>query len=166
MRIGGVLVVERDVELRDSLRELLREAGYASVGVSDLGLAQDVLRHSPCPLVVLVEHGDPRFHAEALVAAATASSGQDDQASQVGQHAYVLLSTHPVDAPRLRNPYTRHAVPVVALPRDLEILTSAVELAARRLRKRSRAPGNRRETGSVAYTEPGGVTQVVSLLPG
>jgi DNA-binding NtrC family response regulator len=128
-----VLVVERDIELRDSLRDLLREAGYASVGVSDLELAQDVLQHSPCPLVVLVEHGDPRFHTEALVAAATASPGQANPAS----HAYVLLSTHPDVAPHLRNPYTRHAVPVVALPGDLDRLAGAVEHAARRLQKRS-----------------------------
>jgi DNA-binding NtrC family response regulator len=131
-RIRGVLVIEQDVELRENLRELLHTAGYASVGVSDLDLAWDVLQLSPQPLVVLVEHGDPRFPAEALVEAASAVSGQ---AGYVG-HAYVLLSTHPEDAPHLRNPSTQHAVPVVEIPSDIDRLTGAVEAAFRRLRRR------------------------------
>lgn len=133
MSIGGVLVIEQDVELRDSLRELLHEAGYVSVGVSDLDFAWEVLEFSPSPLVVLVEHGDPRFHADALVKAAIATTGHAGEA----HHAYVLLSTHPEYAPHLRNPYTQRMVPVVELPASLDQLTSAVEEAARRLAKRS-----------------------------
>lgn len=133
MNMGGVLVIERDVSLRDNLQELLHEAGYASVGVSDLDFAWEILQFSPVPLVVLVEHGDPRFHAEALVEAAIASW---DHADQKG-HAYVLLSTQPANAPHLRNPITRHGVPVLELPGDLDRLTRAVEDAAARLYKRS-----------------------------
>lgn len=135
MPIGGVLIIEQDAELRESLRELLHAVGYASVGVSDLDLAWDVLRLSPQPLVVLVEHGDPRFPAEALVEAASALAGQDVQDGQA-RHVYVLLSTHPEDAPHLRNPTTQQMAPVVALPDGLDQLPGVVEDAARRLRRR------------------------------
>lgn len=127
--IGGVLVVEQDVALRDDLRELLHEAGYNSVGVSDLDFAREVLECSPFPMVVLVEHGDPRFHADALVEAAIATAERPGEA----RHAYVLLSTHPADAPHLRNPYTQRMVPVVELPSSLDRLTREVGDAARRL---------------------------------
>ena len=92
----GVLVVARGALLRDTLRDLLQEAGYRSVGLGDLALAWEALQVSPAPLVVLVEHGDPRFPCEALVAAAGA----------LPRHAYVFVSTRPEQAPQLRNPHT------------------------------------------------------------
>lgn len=127
----GVLVVARDALLCETLRDLLQEAGYTSVGVCALDLAWEALQTSPAPLVVLVEHGDPRFPCEALVAAASA----------LPPHAYVFVSTRPEQAPQLRNPHTQRLVPVVAIPQDIALLTSQVDEACAYLRRGPTGPG-------------------------
>ena len=127
----GVLVVARDALLRDTLRDLLQEAGYRSVGLGDLALAWEALQVSPAPLVVLVEHGDPRFACEALVAAA----------GVLPPHACVFVSTRPEQAPQLRNPHTRRRVPVVAIPQDIAWLTSQVDEACACLPQGPTGPG-------------------------
>lgn len=118
-----VLVVERDVTLRDTLEEALHETGYATAGVGDIDLARSALQISPYPLVVLVGHGDPSVHDHSLV----------EEASALPPHAYLLLSTRPDQAPLVLNPHTQRVVPIVAEPCDLEALFTLVDAAFTRL---------------------------------
>ena len=123
MQVRRVLVVAQDVELRDSLQDWLHVAGYTCVGVSNLELAWELLRLSAHPMVVMVEQGDNQFSGETLVMGA----------GVLPVHGYVLLSTLPGRAPRLFNPHTRHRVPVLAIPEDLNQLPDVIDDTARRL---------------------------------
>ena len=123
MQVRRVLVVTQDAELRDSLQDWMHVAGYTCVGVSDLELAWELLRLSEHPMVVMVEQGDDRFSGEALVMAA----------GILPTHGYVLLSTETGHAPRLYNPHTRHRVPVLAIPEDLNQLPDVIDDTAHRL---------------------------------
>lgn len=121
--VTRALVVESDVILRDTLELLLEDAGYATAGVGEVGLAQAALQVSPYPLVVLVGHGDPLVTGLSLV----------ERAGSLPPHAYLLLSTYPQAAPSVRNPHTNHAVPVLSVPDDVDTLLARVAEAAGRL---------------------------------
>lgn len=118
------LVVERDTTLRQTLQEVVREAGYASIGVDDLPLARMTLRASPSPLIVLLGHGDPRVHLDALA----------DAVNALPQHVYLILTTRPDLAPRIFNTRTDRTVPVLAVPCDLDTLLASISDAVQRLR--------------------------------
>lgn len=102
---------------------LLDEAGYATDCVGDVGLALEMLRDSPHPMVVVIGHGEP--HVEGLTIL--------EQAGSLPPHAYLLLSTAPQVAPSISNPHTLYLVPVMAEPLDMDTLLACVDEAARRL---------------------------------
>src|SRR5579859_6984919 len=117
------LVVEQDATLRETLKLMLEDAGYVTVGVGEVGPALLALLVSPHPLVVLVGHGSPQVADLSLM----------EQVGSLPPHAYLLLSTHPQAAPSVHNPHTKRTVPVVAVPDDVETLLARVAEAVGRL---------------------------------
>jgi DNA-binding NtrC family response regulator len=124
-KMTRVLVVEPDNDLRDTLETALNDAGYTVAGVAEMDLARAALRVSEHSLVVLV----------GTCAAGQPASCLAGNAGCYPPHAYVMLSTSPQHVPDLQNPHTRHHVPILAAPFELDDLLATVSAAGERLER-------------------------------
>jgi DNA-binding NtrC family response regulator len=118
-----VLVVEQDVDLQGVLGKVLKHAGYRVVMCSDMTVATGLLHLAPRPLVVILSHGERSQEALQLLMVA----------HTLPAHAYVLLSSHPQQAPLHFNPHTQAFVPVVPMPLEVDLLLARVAEATWRL---------------------------------
>ena len=123
------LVVDDDQEIRDALRAVLVDEGYA-VAVAHSGAeALAMLRQMPAPVVVLFDYLMPAGDGLHLLA-----SVAEDATLQRG-HAYVCLAARPrqmLPAPFIAL-MDRLDVPFVAKPFDLQTVLTIVDASARRL---------------------------------
>lgn len=120
-----VLVVEPDADLSVTLRLILEDAGYTVSSLADGTRAVDILRRAPASLLVLLSHGGPVCAGDRVLA----------QVHILPPHGYLLLSTSPTKAPWTWNPHTRHVVPVMPEPFDIELLLKRIGEVDGRLTK-------------------------------
>lgn len=136
------LVVEDDEGIREVLRDLLEDAGYAVQDAADGEAALAILRTSAHGLVVVLDNLLPGLDGAELLAALhsgdtgdTGGSGEGDtEAGPGARHAYVLVTASPQKiTPELAARLARLSAPVVAKPFDIATLIAAVDEAAKRL---------------------------------
>ncbi|HEY7779888.1 MAG TPA: response regulator [Ktedonobacterales bacterium] len=132
-----ILVVEDDKDTRDALRYLLEDAGYAMAEAADGLQALDALRASPDSLVALLDLDLPRLDGTGVLREVT----RDRRLA--ARHAFIVMTA--VSYSRYQAAEELCAalsIPVIPKPFDVEVLLDAVTLAAQRLPKAPRVPGD------------------------
>jgi CheY-like chemotaxis protein len=132
--MARVLIVDDDEGIREVLRDLLDEAGYAVAEAEDGAAGLAMLRASPEPLVVLLDYRMPEMDGGAVLRA-VAEEGLDTR------HAYALLlaSPHLLDRdPDVQIQANRAHIPVVPKPFDMDTLLCLVATLAAQLEPASR----------------------------
>jgi CheY-like chemotaxis protein len=124
-----ILVAEDDAILRQSLRDLFEEEGYAVLEAADGRQALELLRTSPQPSVAVLDQLMPTLSGEEVLYAVA----KDRRLRR--RHAFVLVSGAPHLSRRLRlmRVLTQLAVQRVAKPFDIDVLLDAVAQATRRV---------------------------------
>lgn len=123
--LPGVLLVEDDQDIRDTLRMALEDEGY-EVSVAEDGIeALNLLRRSLTPLVVALDLRMPRLNGDALL------RHLNKREHLPAQHTYLLVTANRelLSAASLRL-LKRMDVPVVSKPFDLNDLLDLVARAA------------------------------------
>lgn len=124
-----VLVVDDNQDIRETLRLALEDEGYAVLEASDGLAALDILRDSPRPLVVLLDHIMPGIDGVATLDLI----GRDERLAR--RHAYLMLTaSSTVGSPEIVTQHAEVEVPLVSKPFDLDDLLGAVARAADSLR--------------------------------
>jgi CheY-like chemotaxis protein len=126
--MARVLIVERDDDIRESLRTLLELSGYSVVVATSMAVGLGILEESAEPLVVLCSNARPTH---ARLTGFFAHVAED--AGLAGRHGYICLSTSPDRLPpELRALVERLAVPVIGKPFDMyTVLERVMDVAAR-----------------------------------
>lgn len=81
-----ILVVDDDASIRETLRDLLEDAGYTVAEARDGLLAMDYLRKAPDPVIVLLDLMMPRMDGAAVLGAVAGDSGR------LRRHAYIMMT--------------------------------------------------------------------------
>lgn len=124
-----MLVVDDNQDIRETVRLTLEDEGYTVLEAADGLAALDVLRDSPVPLVVLLDHIMPGMDGVATLD----SIGRDERLAR--RHAYLMMTADSsVSAPEIVTPSVELAVPLVSKPFDIDDLLDAVAKAAESLR--------------------------------
>lgn len=120
-----VLVVDDDATIRETLRELLEDAGYHVHEASDGIAALRALRTSEQPLIAPVDLKMPRMDGRELLA----TVASDPYLAR--RHAYALVTANP-DTQTLDFSWllTQLSVPVLAKPFELDDILALVAAAA------------------------------------
>lgn len=128
MAISWAMIIDDDRGIRETLRQVLEDAGYQVLEAADGAAALDLLRDTPHRLVALVDLMMPKLDGERLLAAVA------DDPRLATQHGYILATASP-NTLRLSfvNTLTRLAVPVLYKPFDIDVLVETVAQVARRL---------------------------------
>lgn len=127
--MADILIVERDEELRETLRRLLADAGHTVLSEPDGISALTTLAQHPRPLVALVgDTADTEYNAHLLLTLLTVGFIPT-------AHAYILVTaTRPRALPAaVRYLCATHHIPVVHTPIVIDALLTTVALAADRL---------------------------------
>lgn len=139
-----VLIVDDDPDIRDTLRLVLEDEGYAVQAACDGAMALDLLRRSPYPMVVLTNHNMPRLDGPGLLSFVS----QDPSLLQRDAFIYMTAGNR-IIAPDVARTLHELRAPVLRKPFDIEQLTQAVTEAASRLHH-SPDDGTEGECGSPA----------------
>lgn len=119
-----VLVVDDNADIRATVRLLLEDEGYGVLEATDGQDALRLLRHSPSPLIVLLDHIMPGMDGMETLDTIAA----DPVLARC--HTYIMLTadgrTEPV---RLASDGDAWSVPVLAKPFDLDDLLTVVARA-------------------------------------
>src|SRR5215469_12867095 len=111
-----VLVVDDDLDIRVTLREVLEDEGYEVIEASDGIAALRALRASTHPMVVLLDLMMPRLDGEGVLAEVVGDR-------HLRRHVYLLVTArHSTLPPTLRAALQRLSVPVLSKPVDLDHL--------------------------------------------
>jgi DNA-binding NtrC family response regulator len=121
--MSSVLLVGQEKSLSEVLCDVLQEASYDVTVCADAFCALNMLRVATAPVVVILSHGGHSQEWERMLAAV----------AELPRHAYLVLSTHPEEAPAQWNPHMQAYVPVVPMPFDMDILLAQVAEAVARL---------------------------------
>ena len=122
-----VLVVDDDTAIRQMLRLVLEDEGYAVREAMDGIEALAALRVSARPLVVLLDLMMPRLGGDGVLAAVTAKS------NLATRHAYILMTASAGWPEACGAMLARLDAAMVLKPFDLDELVGLVAQAARRL---------------------------------
>lgn len=123
-----VLIVDDDPDIRDTLRLVLEDEGYAVQAACDGMMALDILHRSPYPLVVLTNHNMPRLDGPGLL------SFISQDPSLLRRDAFIYMTAaNRIIAPDVARTLHELGAPVLRKPFDIEQLTQAVADAASRL---------------------------------
>ena len=134
------LIVDDDEGIRETLAAILANEGYAVLEARDGVEALALLQVFPHALVVLLDLWMPRLGGEGVLAAVAADT---DLASR---HAFVMVTARIVaGSPELQRLLAVLAVPLIHKPFDIDVLLSAVAVAARRLPSAGRGAKGRRQ---------------------
>lgn len=125
---GTVLVVDDDLDIRDTLCLLLSDAGYEAVGCESGREALEVLRASQRPMVVLLDLLMPDVNGIDVL-----ESVEADQ-TLATRHAYVLMTADSRMQPETRPAlFQSLAVDLIHKPFDVDVILDVVAEAERRL---------------------------------
>lgn len=123
-----VLVVDDDEPIRETVRGILEDVGYAVIEAGDGLEALERMRADGAPRVVLLDLRMPRMDGGGVLRAVAAD------AALASHHAIVLMTANlPSVSPDVDQLLERLQVPVVTKPFDLDVLLDAVALAEQRL---------------------------------
>lgn len=123
-----VLVVDDDHAIRDTLRLVLEEEGYAVTDAPDGEAALDTLRSTSEPQVVLLDLRMPRLDGGRVL-----SIVQED-VRLAGRDIFILITANLTTLPlAIATLLDRLDVPVLPKPFDMDELLAVVAAAARRL---------------------------------
>lgn len=124
-----VLIVDDDEAIRDSLRLVLEDAGYATRDAADGETALACLREAGPGMIVLLDLIMPGLDGEELLAVIAGD------ACLSTRHAYILMTAaHQRLTPDVTSTLARISAPILEKPFDLDALLSLVAQAAARLR--------------------------------
>lgn len=124
-----VLVVDDNLDIRETIRLALEDEGYAVLEASDGASALDILRESPLRLVVLLDQIMPGVDGIATLDII----GRDERLAR--RHAYLMMTANSsIRGPEIVAPGVELEVPLVTKPFDIDDLLGAVEQAAATLR--------------------------------
>lgn len=130
--VGGtarVLVVDDDPAIREALRALLEDAGYAVDEARDGEAALALLtERTIVPYVVLTDHQMPRLDGARMLRRIASDP------ALVARHAYLLMTASNRHAdPEVRRTLAALDAPIIRKPFDLDEIVAAVDTAARRI---------------------------------
>jgi DNA-binding response OmpR family regulator len=124
-----VLIVDDDPDIRESLREILAEAGYAVSEAPDGSVALDKIQTAPEPTVVLLDLLLPELDGAALLGIVARNH------RLAMRHSFILMTGKPLVAfPVLKKLAADMGASIVSKPFDLPMLLDVVAHAADRLR--------------------------------
>lgn len=115
MRSPAALVVDDDAMIRETLRQILEDEGYAVAQAPDGVAALEILRSTPARLVVLLDVMMPQLDGCGVLRAVT------DDLQLMSQHRYVIMTAitlndamtqmmQQVGAPLLSKPFSVEAL--------------------------------------------------------
>ena len=118
----GILVVDDDEPIRNTLLDLFEDTGYAVTGAPDAAQALNILHGSPAPRVVVLDHLMPMLDGDALIRAIRAEA---DLAART-RIVYLTAVAHalPANVVQLLHDLS---IPVVHKPFDTGELLAVVE---------------------------------------
>lgn len=125
---AAVLVVDDDWAIRESLRLMLEDAGYAVAEARDGEEALNTLRSAPDPRVVLLDLMMPRVSGEEVLG---------DVLRDARMHARTAFIVITADTgritPALRQQLGAQGIPILAKPLDIDDVLAHVASAEQRL---------------------------------
>jgi CheY-like chemotaxis protein len=126
--MAQILVVDDDPPIRETLRFLLEDVGYAVVEAPDGLVALQVLRASAAPMVVLLDAMMPRMNGYHVLSAVSGDP-------RLARHAFIMLTASP-QARTIALGDLRHqmATPFLEKPFDLDEMLELVQRTEKRLR--------------------------------
>lgn len=123
-----VLVVDDDEAIRESVRVMLEDEGYAVLEAEDGAVALGILRTSPAPIVVITNHRMPHLDGPGLIDAVH----RDLRLS--ARHALIYMTANAeLISPTLRGELHDLQSAILAKPFLVSSLLDAVSAAAERL---------------------------------
>lgn len=133
-RTPTVLIVDDDPNIRETLREILRDEGYSTQEAADGIEAMDALLLTPERVIVLLDLMMPRMTGWDVLSLVT------EHEQLVSHHAFIVMTANKYAAaasatdPYFANLLQRHGVPILEKPFDLDRLLDYVAKSAGRLR--------------------------------
>jgi CheY-like chemotaxis protein len=122
----SVLIVDDDISIRETLRSLLEDAGYAVFEVQDGLQALDYLRKTPSPMIVLLDLMMPRLDGAGLLGAVAGDT------RRLVRHRYILMTaSHETLSLAFVHLLSDLTVPVLHKPFDIDKLLAII--ASRKL---------------------------------
>jgi len=122
----SVLIVDDDISIRETLRSLLEDAGYAVFEVQDGLQALDYLRKTPSPMIVLLDLMMPRLDGAGLLGAV------EGDTRRLVRHRYILMTaSHETLSLAFVHLLSDLTVPVLHKPFDIDKLLEII--ASRKL---------------------------------
>jgi CheY-like chemotaxis protein len=126
---AGVLVVDDDRAIRETLRFMLEDADYDVRDAADGVAALDVLRASRQPLVVLLDLMMPRLDGTGVLRTVS------EERQLATRHAYIVVTANmQAFTPAFTSLLSWLDAEVMRKPFDMDVLLDQVDRAARRLR--------------------------------
>jgi CheY-like chemotaxis protein len=123
-----VLIVDDDPDIREVLRGILEEAGYAVSEAPDGSVALDKIQAAPEPMVVLLDLLLPELDGAALLGIVARNH------RLAMRHSFILMTGKPLVAfPVLKRLASDMGASIVSKPFDLPMLLDVVSHAAARL---------------------------------
>ena len=120
-RKPNILVVDDDASIRETLRELLEDAGYSVTEAHDGLQALEYLRKSPAPVVVLLDLMMPRMDGSAVLGAVAGDLGR------LRRHAYIMMTAgHQTMSLAFAHLLTDLEVEVIHKPFDIDQLLDLI----------------------------------------
>lgn len=125
-----VLILDDDPWVRESIRFLMHDDGYAVLEAEDATQALELMRAQPGLIIVL-----DLLLREGSGFQVLAALANDD--ALAAHHAAIVCTAHKSKAedigPRFASMLERLEIPFIAKPFDIDALSAAVDVAARRL---------------------------------
>jgi len=122
----SVLIVDDDISIRETLRSLLEDAGYAVFEVQDGLQALDYLRKTPSLMIVLLDLMMPRLDGAGLLGAVAGDT------RRLVRHRYILMTaSHETLSLAFVHLLSDLTVPVLHKPFDIDKLLEII--ASRKL---------------------------------
>ena len=120
-RKPNILVADDDASIRETLRELLEDAGYSVTEAHDGLQALEYLRKSPAPVVVLLDLMMPRMDGSAVLGAVAGDLGR------LRRHAYIMMTAgHQTMSLAFAHLLTDLEVEVIHKPFDIDQLLDLI----------------------------------------
>jgi len=122
----SILIVDDDTDIREPLRSVLEDAGYAVFEAHDGLQALDYLRKTPSSMIVLLDLMMPRLDGAGLLGAVAGDT------RRLQRHRYILMTaSHQTLGLAFVHLLSDLSVPVVHKPFDMEKLLEII--ASRKL---------------------------------
>ncbi len=117
----SVLVVDDDTSIRETLRYLLEDAGYAVIEAQDGLQALDFLRKAPGPVVVLLDLMMPQMDGAGLLGTVAGDT------RRLRRHNYILMTAgHQTLSLAFAHMLSDLSVPVIYKPFDIDKLLEVI----------------------------------------